>query len=152
MRLSLPITFGLALAICGPSALAQSFPSKPVRIIVAFPPGGGTDIVARTISPKLSEFLGQQVVVDNRAGAAGIVGGTDLAAKSAPDGHTIFMGTLGNLSVNPLLYPKLPFDVGRDFAPLTLVVSVTFMLYSHPSFPVRTVKDLIALARSRPGQ
>ncbi len=151
MRLSLQITFGLALLACGPFAAAQSFPSKPVRIIVAFPPGGGTDIVARTISPKLSEFLGQQVVVDNRAGAAGIVG-TDLAAKSAPDGHTIFMGTLGNLSVNPLLYPKLPFDVGRDFAPLTLVVSVTFMLYAHPSFPVTTVKDLITLARSRPGQ
>jgi tripartite-type tricarboxylate transporter receptor subunit TctC len=122
-----------------------------VRIIVAFPPGGGADIVARTISPKLSEFLGQQVVVDNRSGAAGIVG-TEAAAKSPPDGHTIFLGTLGNLSVNPLLYPKLPFDVGRDFAPLTLVVGVTFVLYCHPYFPVMTVKDLIALAKSRPGQ
>ncbi len=138
------------LAGAGPSALAQTFPAKPVRIIVAFPPGGGADIVARTMSPRLSEFLGQQVIVDNRAGAAGIVG-TDLAAKSPPDGHTIFLGTLGNLSVNSLLYPKLPFDVGRDFAPLTLVVAVTFMLYSHPSFPVKTVKDLIALAKTRSG-
>jgi len=147
-----PLQIALALMLAGasPCALAQAFPAKPVRIIVAFPPGGGTDIVARTISPKLSEFLGQQVVIDNRSGAAGIVG-TDLAAKSPPDGYTIFMGTLGNLSVNPLLYPKLPFDVARDFAPLTLVVAVTFMLYSHPSFPVATVKDLIALAKSRPG-
>ncbi len=150
MRLSLWIVCAL-LAAGTFGAAAQTFPAKPVRIIVAFPPGGGTDIVARTISPRLSELLGQQVVVDNRSGAAGIVG-TDIAAKSPPDGHTIFMGTLGNLSVNPLLYPKLPFDVGRDFAPLTLVVSVTFMLYSHPSFPVKTVKDLIALAKARPGQ
>ncbi|MCE9640229.1 MAG: tripartite tricarboxylate transporter substrate binding protein [Betaproteobacteria bacterium] len=137
---------------CTPGALfAQSFPTKPVRIIVAFPPGGGTDIVARTISPRLSEVLGQQVVVDNRAGASGILG-TDLAAKSAPDGHTMFMGTLGNLSVNPLLFPKIPFDVTRDFTPLTQAVAVTFMMYTHPSFPVKTVKDLINLAKSRPGQ
>lgn len=136
------------LAAGGAAAFAQAFPSKPIRIIVAFPAGGGTDIVARIMSPKLSENLGQQVVIDNRGGAAGIVG-TELAAKSPPDGYTIFMGTLGNLSVNPLLYSKLPFDIGRDFAPLTQVVSVTFMLYVHPSFPVKTVKDLIALAKTR---
>jgi len=102
------------------------------------------------LSPKLSEALGQQVVVDNRGGASGLVG-TELAAKSAPDGHTLFMGTLGNLSVNPLLFSKLPFDVARDFAPLTQAVSVTFMLYVHPSLPVKTVRDLITLAKSRPG-
>jgi tripartite-type tricarboxylate transporter receptor subunit TctC len=139
------------LAAFSAAAPAQTFPSKPVRIIVAFPPGGGTDIVARILSPRLTDALGQQVVVENRAGAAGIVG-TDVVAKSAPDGYTIFMGTLGNLSVNPLLYKKLPFDVARDFAPLTQVVAVTFMLYVHPSFPVKTVKDLIAIAKPRPGE
>src|SRR3954464_3554180 len=133
-----------ALFLTGNASLlqAQSFPSKPVRIIVAFPPGGGTDIVARTIAPKLSDALGQQVVVDNRAGASGLLG-TELAAKAPPDGHTMFMGTLGNLSVNPLLFPKAPFDVARDFAPLTQAVSVTFMMYVHPSFPVKSVRDLI---------
>jgi len=151
MPLHSRIVTALALAATAASAIAQPYPSKPVRIIVAFPPGGGTDIVARTISPRLSEALGQQVVVDNRAGAAGVVG-TEIAAKSPPDGYTLFMGTLGNLSVNPLLYPKLPFDVTRDFAPLMQVVAVTFMLYVHPSFPVKTVKDLVALAKSRPGQ
>ncbi|MDO8598317.1 MAG: tripartite tricarboxylate transporter substrate binding protein [Sulfuricaulis sp.] len=151
MRSLLQVALTLALVLTSPTAPAQAFPSKPVRIIVAFPPGGGVDIVARIMSPKMSEYLGQQIVIDNRAGAAGIVG-TDLAAKSPADGHTIFIGTLGNLSVNPLLYSKLPFDVGRDFAPLTLVVSVTFVLYVHPSLPVKTVKDLIALNRSRPGQ
>ncbi|MEO7728868.1 MAG: tripartite tricarboxylate transporter substrate binding protein [Burkholderiales bacterium] len=151
MRPVLCLSLGLALAGAALPLYAQSFPSKPVRIIVAFPPGGGTDIVARTISPKLSDALGQQVVVDNRAGASGLLG-TELAAKAAPDGHTIFMGTLGNLSVNPLLFPKAPFDVARDFAPLTQAVSVTFMLYVHPSFPVKTVKDLIALVKAHPGQ
>ena len=148
---NLSLLFVAMLACALLDASAQSFPAKTVRVIVAFPPGGGVDIVARTMSPRLSEFLGQQVVIDNRAGAAGIVG-TDLAAKAPADGYTIFIGTLGNLSVNPLLYAKLPFDVGRDFAPLTLVVSVTFMLYAHPSFPVKTVRDLIALAKARPGQ
>jgi len=151
MPLRSRIVTALALAAAATAAIAQPYPSKPVRIIVAFPPGGGTDIVARTISPRLSEALGQQVVVDNRAGAAGVVG-TEIAAKSPPDGYALFMGTLGNLSVNPLLYPKLPFDVTRDFAPLMQVVAVTFMLYVHPSFPVKTVKDLVALAKSRPGQ
>lgn len=141
----------LALISVSTAPHAQSFPTKPVRIIVAFPPGGGTDIVARTIAPKLSDVFGQQVVVDNRAGASGLLG-TELAAKAPPDGHTIFMGTLGNLSVNPLLFPKAPFDVARDFAPLTQAVSVTFILYVHPSFPVKTVKELINLVKSRPGQ
>jgi len=151
MQSFVQVALMLVLAMGSQLAPAQTYPSKPVRIIVAFPPGGGVDIVARTMGPRLSEALGQPVVVDNRAGAAGIVG-TDLAAKSPADGHTVFIGTLGNLSVNPLLYAKLPFDVGRDFAPLTLVVSVTFVLYVHPSLPVKTVKDLIALTRSRPGQ
>jgi len=140
----------LAMA-AGPNAWAQAFPTKSVRIIVAFPAGGGTDIVARTISPRLSEYFGQQVVIDNRGGAGGVVG-TEIAAKAPADGYTIFMGTLGNLSVNPLLYKNLPFDIHRDFAPLTQVVSVNFMLVVHPSFPVKTVTDLINIAKSKPGQ
>lgn len=145
------IFLALLAAAAGPAVWAQAFPAKPVRIIVAFPAGGGTDIVARTISPRLGEYLGQQVVIDNRAGAGGLVG-TEIAAKAPPDGYTIFMGTLGNLSVNPLLYKKLPFDIHRDFAPLTQVVSVSFMLVVHPSFPVKTVRDLINIAKSKPGQ
>lgn len=143
----------VASTLCVTSLLApaQPFPSKPVRIIVGFPPGGGTDIVARTLSPRLSEALGQPVVIDNRGGASGLVA-TELAAKAAPDVYTLFMGTLGNLSVNPLLFPKIPFDVARDFAPVTQIVSVTFMLYVHPSLPVKTVRQLIVLAQERAGQ
>ena len=140
----------LAAAVSASAALAQTFPSRPVRILIAFPPGGAIDIVARVMSPRLAERLGQPVLVDNRPGAGGLVG-TELAAKAAPDGHTIFFGTLGNLSVNPLLYAKLPFDISRDFAPLTQVVSTAFMLYVNPSFPPRSVAELIALAKSRPG-
>jgi tripartite-type tricarboxylate transporter receptor subunit TctC len=150
MQQSIRLVLVSALAVFALSALAQPYPNKPVRIIVAFPAGGGTDIVARTISPKLSEALGQQVVIDNRGGASGLVG-TELAARAAPDGYTLFMGTLGNLSVNPLLFPKAPFDVARDFAPLTQAVAVTFMLYVHPSLPVKNVKELVALAKSRAG-
>ncbi len=151
MRILSAVISTLVLAAACMGAQGQSFPSKPVRIIVAFPPGGAIDTVARIMAPKLGENLGQQFVVDNRAGAGGLVG-TELAAKAPPDGHTILFGTLGNLSVNPLLYAKLPFDIARDFAPLTQVVSTYFMLYTHPSVPVRTVKDLIALAKARPGQ
>jgi tripartite-type tricarboxylate transporter receptor subunit TctC len=138
------------LAVSG-GVCAQAFPAKPIRIIVAFPPGGGTDIVARMISPKLGEALGTQVVVDNRAGAQGIVG-TEIAAKSPPDGHTLFMGTLGNISVNPVLWGnKLPFNMERDFAPLTQVVDVWFVQMIHPSLPAKNPRELIALAKSQPG-
>jgi tripartite-type tricarboxylate transporter receptor subunit TctC len=154
MRSLLSKSFPLALAaaltiVCG-AAGAQAWPGKPVRILIAFPPGGAIDIVARIMGPKLSENLGQPVLVENRPGAGGLLG-TELAAKAAPDGYTVFFGTLGNLCVNPLLYPKLPFDVNRDFAPLTQVVSTTFMLYVNPSLPVKTVSDLITYAKSRPG-
>ena len=132
-------------------ALAQSFPAKPVRLVVAFPAGGGVDIVARLLSPKLAEAWGQQVIVDNRAGASGVIG-TEFAARSAPDGHTLFIGTLGNLAVNPHLFAKMPVDPLRDFAPITQVVAVHFVLVAHPSLPARDVPELIALARSRPGQ
>jgi tripartite-type tricarboxylate transporter receptor subunit TctC len=141
----------LALLTLSGSVAAQSFASRPIRIIVAFPAGGGTDIVARMIAPKLGEALGTQVVVDNRAGAQGIVG-TELAAKSPPDGHTLFMGTLGNIAVNPILWRnKLPFNFERDFAPLTQVVNVWFVQMVHPSLPAKNPRELIALAKARPG-
>lgn len=141
----------IALTLLSATAVAQTFPSKPIRIIVAFPPGGGTDIVARMIAAPLGAALGTQVVVDNRAGAQGVVG-TELAAKSAPDGHTLFMGTLGNLSVNTVLYgSKLPFNIERDFAPLTQVVDVWFLQMIHPSLPVKNPRELAQLAKTSPG-
>ncbi len=150
MRLFVPF-LALSAALLSANAFAQAFPSKPIRIIVAFPAGGGTDIVARMIAPRLGEALGTQVVIDNRAGAQGVIG-TELAAKSAPDGHTMFMGTLGNLAVNSVLYGnKLPFNIERDFAPLTQVVDVWFLQMVHPSLPAKNPRELIALAKSQPG-
>ena len=150
MRLFVPF-LALSAALLSANVFAQAFPSKPIRIIVAFPAGGGTDIVARMIAPRLGEALGTQVVIDNRAGAQGVIG-TELAAKSAPDGHTMFMGTLGNLAVNSVLYGnKLPFNIERDFAPLTQVVDVWFLQMVHPSLPAKNPRELIALAKSQPG-
>jgi len=131
-------------------AIAQAFPTKPIRMIVAYPPGGGTDIVARIIAPKLGSAFGQQVVIDNRAGAGGIIG-TDLAAKSPPDGYTWFFGGAGNLAINQVLYSKVPFDIAKDFAAITQVVSVDVILTVHPSLPVKTVRELITLARTSKG-
>ena len=141
----------LASAIVQGSALAQGFPSKAVRIIVAFPPGGGVDIVARAMGPRLTEIWGQPIIVDNRPGASGVIG-TEAAVRSAPDGHTLFFGTLGNLTANQYLYPKMPVDPLRDLTPVTQVVAVHFVMVSHPSLPARNVKELIALAKARPGQ
>jgi len=141
----------LCAAVASAGALAQTFPSKPVRIVVAFPAGGGTDIVARLLAPSLTEAWGQQVIVDNRAGASGVIG-TELAARSPADGTTLFLGTLGNLAVNQHLYPKMTVDPLRDFAPVTQVVAVHFVMVANPALPARNVAELIALARSRPGQ
>jgi tripartite-type tricarboxylate transporter receptor subunit TctC len=133
------------------AAQAQGFPAKPVRIIVAFPPGGGTDIVARIVGQRLAEGWGQQAIVDNRAGASGVIG-TELAARAAPDGYTWFMGTMGNLTVNQHLYRKMPVDPQRDLTAMTQVVAVHFVMVSHPSLPAKNVKELIVLAKARPGQ
>lgn len=142
---------GLSACVLGHAAMAQSFPVKPVRIIVAFPAGGGTDIVARLLGQKLTESWGQQVLVDNRAGASGTIG-TELAARAVADGHTMFMGTMGNLTVNKHLFPKMAADPMKDFAPLSQVVAVHFVMVAHPSVPAKTVKDVILLAKGRPGQ
>lgn len=134
-----------------PSAVSQSYPTGPIRLVVPFPAGGPADIVSRIIGQKLQEVVAQQVVMDNRAGAGGIVG-TDLVAKSRPDGYTLLVGTLGTHGINSALYKKLPYDPVHDFAPITPVFNVTNLLVVHPSLPVKSVTDLIDLARSRPGQ
>ncbi|MGZ5093871.1 MAG: Bug family tripartite tricarboxylate transporter substrate binding protein [Burkholderiales bacterium] len=146
-RIGVAAALTLAVGLAG----AQSYPVRPIRIVIGFPPGGGIDIVGRLLAPKLSESLGQQVVVDNRAGANGIIA-AELVAKAAPDGHTIFFGTTGNLSVNPALYSTLPFSIERDFVPLTQTSTVPFLLYVHPALPTRTLGDLIALAKANPGR
>jgi tripartite-type tricarboxylate transporter receptor subunit TctC len=142
---------GMLLACVAVAASAQPFPERPVRIILGFPPAGGVDLVARILAPKLTEYLGQQVIVDNRPGASGLIG-TEIAAKAAADGHTLFLGTTGNLSINQSLYPKLGFDIDRAFAPVTLVSSVPFLVYVHPSLPAKTASEFIALAKARPEQ
>src|SRR5258707_5912721 len=138
-----------ALAVAAP-AHAQGYPAKPVRMIVAYPPGGGTDIVGRVVAQKLGELLGQSVVVENRGGASGNIG-TEFAAHAAPDGYTILMGNVAPNAINVSLFRNLPFDPVADFAPLSLVASTPNILVVHPSTPVRTVRELIALAKAKPG-
>ena len=130
---------------------ALAFPTKPVKIIVAFPPGGGTDIVARVVGAKLQEAWGQGVVVENRAGASGTIG-TELAAKSDADGHTLFMATMGNMTANPHLYANMAVDPLRAFAPITKVVDVHFVFMANPTLPAANVRELIALAKQKPGE
>lgn len=130
-------------------AIGQDWPSKPVRFIVPYPPGGGTDIIARIVQNRLSEALGQTVVIENRGGAGGAVG-TEAAAKSAPDGYT-FLFTLSSHTINPLLY-KLSYDVERDFAPVTLIVSVPQLIAVNPAQPIKSMADLVAAAKAAPGK
>ena len=140
----------IALAFSAGAAQAQGYPNKAVRVIVPFPAGGPTDIVGRTIGQKLAELLGQAVVIDNRAGAGGVIG-TEHVAKSPPDGYTVLLGTIGGLAVAMSLYPNRGYDTLRDLAPVTQAVTVTNILVVHPSLPVKSVKELLALARARPG-
>ena len=135
------------LLLAGP---AEAFPTKPVRIIVAFPPGGGTDIVARVVGQKLGEGWNQAVVVENRAGASGTIG-TESAARAEPDGHTLFMATMGNMTANQHLYPKMAVDPLRAFAPITKVVDVHFVFLANPALAANSVGELIELAKKRPG-
>jgi tripartite-type tricarboxylate transporter receptor subunit TctC len=139
------------LAVLASAAAAQSYPSKPVRIIVMYGPGSTIDIMARLIAPKLTEALGQPVIVENRAGAGGAIG-MDMAAKAPPDGHTLTIGATGPSVTNPLLYPKTPFDPLRDFAYISLIATGPAVIAVHPSIPAKTLKDLVALAKARPGQ
>lgn len=130
---------------------AQPYPSRPIRFIVPLPPGGGADIVARTIGQQLSDSLGQQVVVDNRGGGGTVIG-ADIAAKSVPDGYTLFLGTATSHAINASLHKKLPYDPIKDFAPVSLVVTLPLVLVAHLSVPANSVEGLVALARAKPGQ
>ncbi len=142
----------LTLACCAAAgAQAQAYPSKPVRLVLPFPPGGGTDVVGRLVAQKLSASTGQPFVVENRAGAGGRIG-ADLVAKSPPDGYTLMLGTSSVTGTGPALYQKLPFDMPKDFAPVSLVAYTAYLLVIHPSVPVSSVKGLIALAKLRPGR
>ena len=141
----------LLLLISAPAAWSQAYPAKPVRLVVPFSAGGTTDILGRLYAQKLSQQMGQQFVVDNRTGAGGTIG-TENIARSAPDGYSINFGSTSSIAVSPNLYPKLNFDILRDFAPVAQVASASFMLAMHPSVPAKNLRDLIALEKARPKQ
>ncbi len=130
---------------------ASAFPGKPIRLVVPYPPGGGTDTIGRPLAQRLAETLKQQVIVDNRGGANGNIG-MELVAKAPPDGYTLVLALTAQLAVNPSLYKKLPYDPIKDFEPISLLATGPYILIVHPSLPAKSVKDLIALARARPGQ
>jgi len=141
----------MALLLALPAANAQqAYPARAVRLVVPSAPGGGTDITARIMAPKFSEYFGQQVVVENRAGAATMIGG-EMVARSAPDGYTLLMG-ISTLAINAAMYKKVAYDALKDFAPIAQVVTLSNVLVTHPSLPARNVKELVAFAKSRPGQ
>jgi tripartite-type tricarboxylate transporter receptor subunit TctC len=142
-----------ALLTCavGPAVAQTPYPKGPVRMIVPFPPGGPTDITARTLGTRLGEVLGQPIVVENRAGARGFIG-IEAAARAPADGHTLLLASIGAIAINPVLYSKVPYDVFRDFAPVSLLVTVPIVLVVHPDVPVRTVPELTDYARRHPGK
>jgi tripartite-type tricarboxylate transporter receptor subunit TctC len=141
-----------ALLFClAGGALAQAYPSKVIRVIVPSAPGGGSDLVGRTLALKLAPALGQQIIVENRAGAGGRIG-AEVVARAAPDGYTLLIGTSSLMVVAPALYAKLPYDMAKDFAPVSLLGSAAYVLVVHPSVPAKSVKELVALARARPGR
>jgi tripartite-type tricarboxylate transporter receptor subunit TctC len=143
------LAFCVFALVCGGS-LAQDHPSRPIRLVVPYPAGGPVDIMSRLIGQKLSDQFGVQVVVDNRAGANGNIAG-DLVARATPDGYTLLMGANGVIAVNPSLYRKMPFDPQKNLAPVSLVATAALLMVVHPSVAARTVGDLIALAKARPG-
>jgi tripartite-type tricarboxylate transporter receptor subunit TctC len=142
---------GASLALVAAWASAQTYPAKPIRIVVPFPPGGATDILARDVAQKLSEAWGQQVIVDNRPGAGGNIG-SELVAHSAPDGYTLEMGTVGTHAINASLYARMPYDHVKDFAPVILVAGVPNVLVVNPAVPANSVAELIAYAKANPGK
>jgi len=140
-----------ACAQATPAAPGPAYPVKPLRIVVPFSAGGPADITTRNIAPRMTELLGQSIIVDNRAGATGIIG-ADLVAKSPPDGYTLLMATASVVAINMVTYSKLPYDTLRDFQPLTPIMTTTTILVVHPSMPVKNLKELVALAKTNPGQ
>jgi tripartite-type tricarboxylate transporter receptor subunit TctC len=152
VRRELAILFALAASALAVPCVAQSdYPNRPVRLVVQYPPGGSPDLVARVLATKLGESLGQQVVVENRAGANGNIA-TDLVAKAAPDGYTLLLASDGPIVINPSLYAKLPFDPLADLAPVTLATAAAFLLLAAPDFPAASVVELVKLARAQPGR
>jgi tripartite-type tricarboxylate transporter receptor subunit TctC len=147
-------TLAAALAAAFPAPAADKavagYPDRPIRLVVPFPPGGGTDLVSRMIQPPLQERLGQQIVIDNRGGAQGIVG-TQIAASAAPDGYTLVIAEIGATAVGPAITPKVPFDVVRDFAPITRLIEQPYIMSIHPSVPAKNLAEFIKLAQSKPG-
>ena len=151
-RYNASTALAVIVCICAPAgAMAQNYPDKPIRWIVTYPPGGPTDVVARAVGAKLTEAWGQQIVIDNRPGAGGVIG-TELAARAVPDGYTLLFGTSAGLSINPALSSKLPYDAVRDFAPVSLLVINPQILVANNAVAANSVKELIVLAKSRPGQ
>ena len=134
-----------------PGTFAQDYPNKAIRLIIPFAPGGTNDVIGRLMAAKLSEILGQQVVPDNRAGAGGTVG-IELVVKTPPDGYNLVIGNIATLAINPTLYPKLSYDPLRDLQPVTLIAKVPQVLVAHPSLPAKNARELIALAKTRPGE
>ena len=151
LRTGLLCLFTTAIALATVPASAQPYPAKPIRVVVPFPAGGNADIFARAFAQKLGEAWKQIPIVDNRAGAAGIIG-TQFVAKAPADGYTLLFGTTGTHTTNPAVYAKLPYDPVRDFAPVSNFADSPFLLVVHPSIPVRTLQQLVTLAKSRPGQ
>jgi tripartite-type tricarboxylate transporter receptor subunit TctC len=149
-KLAAQIALLIAAAMATGAATGQSYPTRTIRFLVPFSPGGASDTAARIIGQKLAERWGQQVVVENRPGAGGTIG-TEVAARAQPDGYTLLMGSSTELAVNPNLYPKLAYNTIRDFAPVVLIASTPLLLVTHPSLPVKSVKELVALAKARPG-
>jgi len=151
MKTSIKLLAAAALVTAASFAGAQSFPAKPVRLVVTYPPGGGSDIIARTLAQKLTEPLGVQVVVENRPGANGNIG-TDYVSKSTPDGYTLVLGNTGPLCISPAIYASIPYNTAKDFSPISLVASTPIILVVHPSFPAKSIGDLVKIARARPGE
>ncbi len=143
----------IALLVTAAASLAhaQNYPTRPIRFIVPFPPGGGNDVMARVIGQKLTDAFGQQVVIDNRGGAAGNIG-TEIAARAAPDGYTLFLGGVGSHGTNPALQAKLPYDPVKDFAPVSQIASASLVVVANNALPAKSISDLVKLAQSRPGQ
>jgi tripartite-type tricarboxylate transporter receptor subunit TctC len=141
----------MIIVVSGGPVFGQQYPSKAIRMVVPYPAGGGSDLMARAISQKLSEKLGRSIVVDNHGGATGMIG-TDIAAKSAPDGYTLLLGSVAEVALNVAVYRKIAYDPERDFAPVSLIATSPLVLAVHPSLPAKNVKDFIALAKRQPGE
>ena len=145
-----PVPLLAAALLAAAGAAAQQYPVRPVRMIVPFPPGGNTDIIARVYAPKMGEYLGQQIVIENRGGAGGSIG-TEIASRAAPDGYTLIMVSAGH-TINPAMAKKLPYDSVKDFAPISVIADVPTAFVVHPSLPVKNLKEFLAIARARPGE